>query len=538
MRNDTFKAFNQMCKDYSFSNKTDLKRENQLDYEQPDGLRVYYSRLGDTKIPTENKVEQNTWVCDDVDLIFSFNKSNTSSNFTIPTKDDYQKIELGYQKATEKVKVFPMSPGVYLMKDFQGRIIYIGKAKHLRNRVSYYFRRNAIDDQRVGPLVREIRDIDYLVAESEVDALLMEARLIKDIQPKYNRELKDDKSFPYLQITFREDFPRVEITHAPRNSNAKLYGPFLNEKHLRSTLIVLQRFFKFRTCALDINIHSKVRQYSRPCLLASIGQCSAPCCLQISVELYRKNIRHLQDFLSGNHQKLLDEIREAMLHASQCKRYELAAEYHSQLLALESLKKQKIQGCDMYPENFSIAPYRGVFSLQKILKLTTPPRIIEGIDIAHLSGQNTVASLVRFVDGSPFRNGYRRYRIKSVNGINDYASIAEVVARRFAFVESNIPFPELLLIDGGKGQLQAALTVLRNTPYKPLLTISLAKPNEEIFIPEKEIPLRLSRRSYALRLLQAVRDESHRFAQYYHHFLREKSIFEAQPAFCSVKKSE
>ncbi len=496
-------------------------------YERPNGERVYYSVQPTAEAPIGQDDDRDFGVSifDDANLAPLKRVSNSPSNFVPLTEDDYRAIQHGYRVAADKVKSFPMDPGVYLMKDAQGRIIYIGKAKRLRNRASSYFRKDAIDDQRVGPLVREIRDIDFLLAESEVDALLMEARLIKDLQPKYNRDLKDDKTFPYIQITTRDDFPKVETTRAPKNANVRLYGPFLNGGQLRSAIVVLQRIFKFRTCSQSIKKDDPERRWTRPCVLASIGQCSAPCCDRISQEEYRRNIRRLQDFLGGDRQRLLTEIKNDMLTASQARRYELAAQYRDQYQALESLKERGKIDENVQPEVFQIDPRHGVLGLQKIFKLPQPPRVIEGVDIAHLGGEDTVASLVHFVDGRPFKSGYRRYKIKTVSGIDDFASIAEVVARRFAFRDPNNPPPDILLIDGGKGQLHAALEALKKAPCKPGLLISLAKRNEEVYIPGQDEPLVLSRRSYALRLLQSVRDESHRFAQHYHHMLRRKSTF-------------
>ncbi|HZY86173.1 MAG TPA: GIY-YIG nuclease family protein, partial [Gemmataceae bacterium] len=182
----------------------------------------------------------------------------------------------------EKVKQFPAAPGVYLMKDAQGRVIYAGKAKNLRNRAGHYFTKAAAEDHRTRDLVPLIADVDFLPAESEVDALLMEARLVKDIQPRFNVELKDDKSFPYLQIRLREDFPRVEFTRQPRRRGVKLYGPFTSAKSLRQAIQVLQRVFQFRTCALDIDADDSRWRWFRPCLLHSIRQCTAPCNLRVT----------------------------------------------------------------------------------------------------------------------------------------------------------------------------------------------------------------------------------------------------------------
>ncbi len=496
-----------------------------LYYERPDGERIFYRRPEPAPIEDDADRDFSATIYDDVNLASPKKSSSAPSNFAPLSESDYQEIVSGYRKAAEKVKDFPMEPGVYLMKDAQGRVIYIGKAKRLRNRASSYFQREAIDDHRVGPLVREIRDIDYVLAESEIDALLMEARLIKDVQPKYNRDLKDDKSFPYLQIAIRDDFPRVEATRNPKSSSVRLYGPFLSAAHLRGAIVTLQKIFKFRTCTQPIAANDPESRWTRPCVLASIGQCSAPCCGRVSQEVYRKNIRRLQEFLGGNRQKLLNELKEDMLLASKERRYELAAEYRDQLLALETLKEHGSLEEHVQPEVFQIDPRKGVVGLQKIFKLPKPPRVIEGVDIAHLGGQDTVASLVHFVDGRPFKNGYRRYKIKTVEGIDDFASIAEVVSRRFAYDDPNNPPPDILLIDGGKGQLHAALSVLEHTPVRPGLTISLAKRDEEVYVPGLEEPLKLSRRSYALRLLQSVRDESHRFAQHYHHMLRRRSTF-------------
>ena len=191
----------------------------------------------------------------------------------------------------------PASPGVYLMKDSRGRVIYIGKAVNLKSRVSSYFNKAAAGDRRTADLVPEIREIDHIPTDSEVDAILLEARLIKDVQPRFNQELKDDKTFPYLEITMREDFPRVEFTRKPRPRGTRLYGPFTSAKKLRGTIGVLQKIFRFRTCSLDIRDGDERWRWFRPCLLHSINQCTAPCNLRISREDYRRDIRRLRMFL-------------------------------------------------------------------------------------------------------------------------------------------------------------------------------------------------------------------------------------------------
>ena len=431
---------------------------------------------------------------------------------------------LGNAYAAEKVKAFPQTPGVYLMKDAAGVVIYVGKAKNLRSRAGSYFQRTAENELRISHWVTEINDIDYIECESEVDALLVESRLIKDVQPRHNKDQKDDKSFPYLQITTHEDFPRVEVTREPSSHGVKLYGPFASAGSLRGAVQVLQRIFQFRTCSLDIEEDDPRWRWFRPCLLASIRQCTAPCNLRIGKEEYRRDIRRLQMFLEGNKSRLIEQMRSEMQQASATLNFEQAAKLRDEIRMLESLDDRGELETHVQPEVFFIDPKKGLAGLRKVLQLETTPRTIEGVDIAHLGGTETVASLVKFIDGLPFKPGYRRFRIKSVDGIDDYRSIHEVVARRFQrLTDDSDPFPDILLIDGGKGQLTAALAAFTALDIVPPIVISIAKQNEEIFRPGMNEPLRLSRHSFALRLLQYVRDEAHRFAQHYHHILRRRT---------------
>jgi excinuclease ABC subunit C len=426
--------------------------------------------------------------------------------------------------AAEKVRSFPQTPGVYLMKDAAGRVIYVGKAKNLRSRAGSYFLKAAAEDHRTARLVRDIRDIDYLDAESEIDALLVEARLIKDIQPKYNQDLRDDKSFPYLQIFTREEFPRVEFTREPRRGGTKLYGPFGNPRGLRGAIGVLQKIFKFRTCSLDISEAEERWQWFRPCLLASIELCTAPCNFRISKEEYRKDIHRLQKFLAGQKKSLLKDMQEEMATASGERRYEEAARLRDEIHLLETLDQRGELDTHVQPEVFPIDPKKGLAGLQKVLGLKRQPRTIEGIDIAHLGGSETVGSLVQFIDGLPSKPGYRRLKIRTVKGIDDVAGIREVVLRRFSHTaDPDQIFPDILLIDGGRGQLGGALSALDTLGVDRPMVISLAKREELVYVMDRQEPLRLSRSSYALRLLQYVRDEAHRFAQHYHHILRRRS---------------
>jgi len=423
-----------------------------------------------------------------------------------------------------KARSFPTTPGVYLMKDAAGNVLYVGKAKNLRARTAHYFGKEALLDPRTMDLVPQIRDIDFIPCESEVDALLREARLVKDLRPKFNRDLKDNKTFPYLQIRLREEFPRVEITRNPRRG-AKLIGPFTSKGKLRQALHVLQKLFQFRTCKLDISSDDTKWRWFRPCLLHSIRQCTAPCNLRVTRDEYREQIRKLMLVVNGHSTKLIREMEAKMKEASALLRFELAARLRDEIAAIRSLSLRGNPDDNVQPELFHIDPKKGLRGLQKALGLPMPIRSIEGIDIAHLGGEDTVASLVSFLDGLPFKDGYRKFKIKTVEGVDDFASMREVVSRRFRNLhDTESVFPDVLLIDGGKGQLNAALDAFRTMDIAPPVVISLAKQEEEIFRPGDSESIKLSRHSAALRLLQYVRDEAHRFAQYYLHTLRAKRL--------------
>src|SRR5437868_1006549 len=344
------------------------------------------------------------------------------------------------------------------MKDAEGRVIYVGKAKNLRNRASHYFTKAAADDVRTADLVKLIADIDFVPADTEVDALLLEARLVKDIQPRFNVDLKDDKSFPYLQIRVREEFPRVEFTRSPRRKGVRLYGPFTSARSLRAAIQVLQRIFQFRTCTLDISSNDDRWRWFRPCLLHSIRQCSAPCNFRISREDYRRQVKSLVWVMEGKKGKLIRSMEKQMKQASAALQFEKAARLRDEVEALRKLELRGDPGEDTQPHVFSlpIDPKKGMAALKKVLGLPHVPRTIEGVDIAHLGGTETVASLVSFLDGVPFKSGYRRFKIKSVQGVDDFASMREVITRRFKRLhEDEQVFPDILLIDGGKGQLSA-----------------------------------------------------------------------------------
>ncbi|HRR86641.1 MAG TPA: excinuclease ABC subunit UvrC [Phycisphaerae bacterium] len=434
-----------------------------------------------------------------------------------------------------KIRHLPRTPGVYLFKDAQGRVLYVGKAKDLRSRVSSYFQNSTDLLATRGPEIAHMAslavDLDFLDCETEVDALLQENRLIKDIQPPYNDRLRDDKTFPYLEITTSDDFPGVYVTRKPRLKGNKLFGPFTNAAGVRDAVNALQKVFKFRTCELEIVDGDERRRYFRPCLLHSISRCTAPCADRISKEEYRKDIERLKKFLASKRSVVLRQLNREMEQAARHQEYEIAARLRDEIKALEALSLSGDPNADVQPEVFYIDPAEGLAKLGEILDLDRAPRSIEGIDIANLHGEESCGSLVCFIDGKPFKNGYKRFRIKTVEGIDDYAMIREVVLRRYRHAaEGEELYPDVILIDGGLGQLHAALSAFDEMNIAPPMVVSLAKRDEEIYIQARSRPVRLARNDPALRLLQQVRDEAHRFAQHYHHLLRRKKTFEEDVA--------
>ncbi len=431
----------------------------------------------------------------------------------------------------EHIGRFPKVPGVYLMKDTDARVLYIGKAKDLRSRVSSYFQPSADLLGTRGPdicrMVDKVVDIDFIECDSEVDALLKESRLIKDIQPPHNAMLKDGKTFPYIEITTGDDFPGVFVTRTPRLKGSKLYGPFLSAASIRDAVNALQKVFKFRTCELDIRADDASRRFFRPCLLHAINQCTAPCADIVSRSDYRRDIDRLKKFLASKRSILIKQLTNEMMEASEALQFENAAKLRDQVKAIKSLALSGDVREDVQPEVFYVDPRKGLEKLAQLLELDSPPRCMECMDIAHLQGTEMVGSLISFIDGRPFKPGYRRFKIKTVEGIDDYAAIREVISRRYRHAaEGEELFPDVILIDGGLGQLHAGLEVFEEMDIKPPMVISLAKREEEVYIQARSAPIRLPRNNNALRLLQAMRDESHRFAQHYHHMLRSKKTLD------------
>jgi len=432
-------------------------------------------------------------------------------------------------KLLEKARSLPKTPGVYLMKDDKGRVIYVGKSASLRDRVSSYFLPSTDLELRKAGLLDHVVDFDILHTDSEVEALLAENRLIKDLHPRYNARLVDGKTFPYLMVTTGDEFPGVYITREPKTEGVKLYGPFTSVYQLKEAITHLQKAFKFRTCHLEISESDDKRRFFRPCLLYAIHQCTAPCAAKIPRDAYAEDIRNLTRFLDGNRESVLKDLEKQMKQASEDLHFERAARLRDEIKALQSLGHRASKGTEQFwqPEAFVSNPREGVTELQTALGFAEPPRIIEGIDIAHLQGGEMVGSLVCFIDGVPFKDGYRRYRIKHGQGNNDFLSIQEVVSRRYREAAGgNELYPDLILIDGGVGQLNAAMDVFKSMNHRPHQVISLAKKEEIVYVQGANEPVKLKRNHLGLKLLQYVRDEAHRFAQHYHHILRRKSQLE------------
>jgi len=429
------------------------------------------------------------------------------------------------------------------MKDHKGLVLYVGKASRLPDRVSSYFIPSADLGPKKQKMLDEIHSFDTIVCATEWEALLTENRLIKDIKPGYNARLTDGKTYPYLVVTIREDYPRVFITRNPSGVNpktgqqipemkgAKILGPFTNAGDLREAIQILQRVFKFRTCSLDITEGDPKNKRFRPCLLASIGQCSAPCNETISPTAYGRDIDRFTRFLGSKRAAMLREMQQDMSEASAKLDFEKAATLRDQIKAIQRLEERASTRDNWQPEAEIgyINPQLGPKALAKALGLDQPIRCLEGIDIAHLQGNETVGSKVCFVDGRPFTDQYRRYRIKSFQNLpgqranDDYESIREVVSRRYREAGAGEElYPDVILIDGGLGQLHAALEAFCTLDIKPPMVISLAKKEELIYVQRESEPIRLGRNNAGLRLCQQVRDEAHRFAQSYHHVLRRK----------------
>jgi excinuclease ABC subunit C len=534
----------------------------------------------------------------------------------------------------KKVSSLPHKPGIYLMKDRFGTVIYVGKARDLRKRVSSYFQpsRRLGWDLKFRALVEGICDFDYHIVRSEPEALLLESRLIKEFHPRYNVSFRDDKRYLMLKVNLNDPIPRFTLTRLKQEDGAKYFGPFPNSGALRSTLALVRRQYHLRGCR---PLTPTDRDY-RHCLYAHLKYCTAPCINNVTREQYLEQVNAACDFLAGQCEEMQDSLESEMKKAAANQEYERAAELRDMLSDLKRTTR-KTEKFERIPYSLPIAidPAKDLQELGEVLGLSAPPQRIEGFDISNISGTFAVASMVRFKNGRPDRANYRRFKIKTVVGQDDFASMAEVVRRRYTRLlneskaqspkpnedggeaipqalqelvddvstatkskgrrlkatadasaeavgnhqapgdhpseqlriesdqndtEPSDPavqpdaepspspprsgqeldfraqegvtkkpgnLPDLILIDGGKGQLGMAVAELKKLGLENIPVIGLAKEFEEIYRPGQSEPLRLSHDTGALKLLQRVRDESHRFANTYNAQLRLKRISES-----------
>lgn len=555
-----------------------------------------------------------------------------------------------------KVRLLPAAPGVYLHKDARGKVIYVGKALRLNARVRSYFQDLPERDDKTRALVGRIADVDYIVTDSETDALVLEDQLIKEYKPRYNIRLKDDKQYPYLKISLREPYPRVTVERRLGRDGARYFGPFTDVRAMRETLKFAAGLFQVRTCALDLPDPS----VDRPCLDHQIGRCTAPCVAYVDEEQYRRQVKRLIDFLDGRDATVIASLRDEMEALAADLRFEAAARLRDRIRQLETtvsrsralpgisgdldvcglahdgddacgvvlrvrggriLTTHHFQFCDplapdgaaflaqllreYFPRAGDLAPevllpqpledletwqewltrlrearvklrvpQRGAgrdaielaranaafklrervlrdgakasrrvtpadLQLQQALGLRRVPQTIACFDISNFQGRETVASLVVFKDGEPFKSGYRRYRIRTVEGVDDFASMEEVIDRHCRrLVAQNERPADLVVIDGGIGQLGRARAAFDRHGFADAELIGLAKREETIVREDGE--LRLPRSSEALKLLQRLRDEAHRFAITYHRLLRDQrttaSELDLIPGIGQVKK--
>ena len=401
------------------------------------------------------------------------------------------------------------------MKGADGQTLYVGKAINLRKRVASYFRpdrgRGAVSDSRshrsdkdrgepkTRIMVRQVLDIDVIQTGSEAEALLFEASLIKERQPKYNVLQRDDKSYPVIKVTVQEEFPRLYVGRNPE-PGVRLIGPFTDSTLLRQAVSAIRRIFSFRVCRT---------LPKRPCLDYYIGLCAAPCAGQIGRDEYRAMLEQVFKVLEGQKADVLEALARQMRTASQERRYEDAARLRDQIAALTELRVR--------PRRF--LPTEALDDLCQLLQLPALPRRIEGFDISNIYGKQAVGALVTFIDGRPDKTLYKRFRIKTVAGIDDYAMMREVIRRRYTDLTAELPMPDLVLIDGGKGHVAAARGGVEELRLA-LPMVGIAKEFEHLFLPDRSEPVILPPTSKALHVLQQVRDEAHRFAIGYHRHLR------------------
>lgn len=428
-------------------------------------------------------------------------------------------------KLKEKVRRLPHKPGVYLMKDRIGQTIYVGKAKDLKKRVSTYFqasRKLTIAQPKIRAMIELIHDFETILVKSEAEALLLEGQLIKKYKPRYNTDFTDDKRFLLVRVDPREPLPRFRLTRNRTDSNSRYYGPFAHSGHLRKTLAELRRQFGILLSdGTPVEIEDgRWRLYDDA--RAEIYKHEN----EVTVEEYQKRLETACEFLDGKAREWLAELKAEMQAAAQARRYEEAASLRDRIDALQrtASRTRKFERNLLGTHNHSQVVKR----IKEKLGLIQVPRTMECFDISHISGSFCVASMVRFKSGAPDRKNYRRYKIKSFVGNDDFRAMEEVVGRRYRRLhEEEKSFPDLIVIDGGAGQVTAALKAFLTQGLEPPELIGLAKKNETVIFSDGRDPLNLSHHDPALRLLQQIRDEAHHFANSFNAELRSKRLRES-----------
>lgn len=402
----------------------------------------------------------------------------------------------------DKIISAPDSPGVYMFKDARGRILYIGKAKSLKKRLGTYLGRDL--SAKTVALMSNVSDVEYKLTSTESLSLLLEANLIHKYKPKYNVSLRDDKSFPMVKIT-NEEFPAVCVTRKKGQDSARYFGPYTNAGLLRQALKIIRRHFPYRSCK---------ELPAQECIYYRIGLSPAPCAGKINKKEYRKTINNISLILEGKTESLIKKLTREMNQKAKKMQFEEAAKIRDQINALGSLGQA----------HTSLSRQEELEELEKIIGLSKLPQRIEAFDISDIYGKEAVGAMVSFYKGLPDKDNYRRFRIKTVNAIDDYKMMGEVVYRRYLrLLEEKLPLPDLILIDGGKGHLMSADRELKRIGLKIPLA-SIAKQEENIYTLGRSLAIKLSPNNPALNLIRRVRDEAHRFAVSYHHILRRKKV--------------
>lgn len=433
-------------------------------------------------------------------------------------------VEDRSSKIKSLIRRMPARPGVYLMRDRFGTVLYVGKAKDLKKRVGSYFqpsRKRQIAQPKIAAMVDLVHDIETIELRSETEALLLEGKLIKEYKPRYNTDFTDNKQFLMVRVDIESELPRFRLTRNRKGDAALYFGPFAHSGLLRRTLSEMRRQFGILLSdAKPVRVGDGRWQLYNDARAEIYAQTA-----DVSTEEYRQRVEQACIFLQGKGREWLQDLKEEMASAAEQKRYERAAELRDIIKALEQTITPHRRFTRQAPAEHHTGAEMALAALREALQLEQMPEVIECFDISHISGDYLVASMVRFVAGKPDKNGYRRFRIRSFVGNDDYRAMEEVVGRRYRRLhEEARAFPHLLVIDGGAGQVQAALKAFWALDLPPPPLIGLAKREETVVFAQEREPLQLPRHDAGLRLLQRIRDEAHRFANAFNAELRSKRI--------------